>query len=285
MPTTQDALESPAKATVPDDHLHAAGRRAYDALAPFYECYWGPAFVDDAVSMFNQFLAPHLPPSAHILDLCCGAGHFAAWAKSAGLQVTGVDVSQSMIGYAREKVSGSEFHVADMKSFRLSSDFSATVCFYNSINQVLTLEALRSTLGTVAQHIQPGGWFLFDVVLEEGMLAPGTRGLLFATSQYVTRRQSPARDRMSSSNVHIRYRRCRRNSTNRVSTTFKYRVPAALVRRMAGLPSWRAAVGSLSGGWSSPLPRRFRFTPRRMRCAFLPKTASPDREPPSHDGG
>jgi len=168
MPTTQDALESPAKATVPDDHLHAAGRRAYDALAPFYECYWGPAFVDDAVSMFNQFLAPHLPPSAHILDLCCGAGHFAAWAKSAGLQVTGVDVSQSMIGYAREKVSGSEFHVADMKSFRLSSDFSATVCFYNSINQVLTLEALRSTLGTVAQHIQPDGWFLFDVVLEEG---------------------------------------------------------------------------------------------------------------------
>jgi ubiquinone/menaquinone biosynthesis C-methylase UbiE len=86
---------------VPDEYLHAAGPRAYDALAPFYESHWGPVFLDDAVFMFSEFLASHLPASAHILDLCCGAGHFAAWVKGAGLQVTGVDVSHSMIAMRR----------------------------------------------------------------------------------------------------------------------------------------------------------------------------------------
>jgi len=153
---------------VPQHRLHASSLKAYDALAPFYDRYWGPAFLEDAVRLFRRFLASRLRASPLVLDLCCGAGHFSAWLESAGLQVTGVDASRSMIDFARQKAPQSHFHVADMQSFSIPSVFSAAVCFYNSINQVLTSDALRSTLRSVAEHIEPGGWFLFDVVLEEG---------------------------------------------------------------------------------------------------------------------
>lgn len=153
---------------VAHDHLHAYAPGAYDALAPFYESYWGPAFLDDALSMFDRFLASRLPAGSHVLDLCCGAGQFAAWLVRSGRRVTGVDASSSMLDYAQKKAPHSQFYVADMRSFRLPSVFDAAVCFYNSINQVLTLEGLRATLRSVGRHLQPGGWFLFDIVLEEG---------------------------------------------------------------------------------------------------------------------
>lgn len=150
------------------DHLHAYAPKAYDALAPFYEHHWGPAFLDDAIGLFNQILGSRVPAGSHVLDLCCGSGHFAAWLSSNGLCVTGVDASNSMIDYARRKAPRSQFYVADMKSFRIPAVFDAAVCFYNSINQVLTLNGLRATLRSVGRHLRPGGWFLFDIVLEDG---------------------------------------------------------------------------------------------------------------------
>ena len=158
---------SPSVCSSPDQ-LESQGLQAYEALAPIYEQHWGAAFLDDAIGLYDRYLASHLKEDAHVLDLCCGAGHFSAWLSTHGHRVTGVDASHSLIALARQRVPHGEFCVADMRSFRVPSVFDAAVCFYNSVNQVLTPGGLAETFSSVRRHLRPGGWFLFDIVLEEG---------------------------------------------------------------------------------------------------------------------
>lgn len=150
------------------DQLESRSLQAYEALAPLYEHHWGAAFLEDAISLHNQFLAPHVKEDARVLDLCCGAGHFSAWLCVHGPRVTGVDASSSLIALARQRVPHADFCVNDMRSFRLPSAFDAAVCFYNSVNQLLTPDGLAEMFGSVRRHLLPGGRFLFDLVLEEG---------------------------------------------------------------------------------------------------------------------
>ncbi len=148
--------------------LRTYAPRACEALAPFYERTWAPESLDDAINLFDQFLASRVPAGGHILDLCCGVGDFGAWLRSSGLRVTGVDASSSMVEYARRKSPGSQFCVADLRSLCLPARFDAAVWLHHGVDQVLTLQDLRFVLRSVGPHLQPGGWFLFDVVIEEG---------------------------------------------------------------------------------------------------------------------
>ena len=144
---------------------------AYDLLAPFYEEHWGAAFVDGALAMYAEWLAPRLPASgAHVLDVCCGGGDFAAW-LSLSHAVTGVDLSRGMLEQARIKAPRAEFVQGDMRTFRLpSGDFDAAVCFYNSVNQAMTARGLRNAFASIAAHLRQGAWLLFDFVEESAFL-------------------------------------------------------------------------------------------------------------------
>jgi len=143
---------------------------AYDALAPFYERHWGTRFFDSATRLFSHLLKNRLKVGAAALDLCCGTGDFAKWLDATGMIVTGVDNSTRMLGYAQAKVPDAQFYKADMRAFQLAFQFDVATCFYNSINQALTLADLRSVLRAVRRHLRVGGWFLFDFVEENGYI-------------------------------------------------------------------------------------------------------------------
>lgn len=150
----------------------AKSKAAYDAIAAFYDPHWGVDFFDGALAMYAQWLAPHLPASgARILDVCCGSGEFAAW-LSQSHRVTGIDLSIPMLEIARNKTPNACFEQHDMRTFRLQSrDFDAAVCFYNSFNQAMTASGLRAAVASIAAHLRPGGWFLFDFIDESAFLS------------------------------------------------------------------------------------------------------------------
>jgi SAM-dependent methyltransferase len=118
--------------------------------------------------LFERFLWPVCEPGAHVLDLCCGAGHFTAWLEERGYRATGVDASRSMLVLAAAKTRKATFVQADMSRFELPDVCDAAVCFYNSLNQALTPAQLRDTLCSVRRHLREGGVFLFDFVAAEG---------------------------------------------------------------------------------------------------------------------
>jgi SAM-dependent methyltransferase len=139
---------------------------AYDALAALYDSHWGTAFLDRAVYAFETHLMDRLPPGASVLDLCCGAGHFSGWLERHGMQVTGVDFSSQLIAYAQRRAPLGQFYCRDMRDFHLDERCHAAVCYYNSLNHLMSAGDFVATMRNVRQHLHAGGCFLFDMTLD-----------------------------------------------------------------------------------------------------------------------
>ncbi|BDC49478.1 methyltransferase [Bryobacterales bacterium F-183] len=140
---------------------------AYDALAALYDSHWGTAFLSRAVHAFETHLSNRVPAGASILDLCCGAGHFSGWLERHGMQVTGVDSSRELIVYAQRRAPLGQFYCRDMRDFALDErGHDAAVCYYNSLNHLMSAADFLATMRNVKAHLRVGGYFLFDVTLD-----------------------------------------------------------------------------------------------------------------------
>ncbi len=111
-----------------------------------------------------------LPPGARILDLACGRGRHARCFAEAGLQVTGVDISEASIAEARRVVPKAEFHVHDMREPFRPGGFDAVCCLFTSLGYFEDLEDDRKVFEAVALALKPGGLFVLDFMNTELVL-------------------------------------------------------------------------------------------------------------------
>lgn len=102
-----------------------------------------------------------------ILDVCCGTGKMSRLLTTEGYHVVGVDLSPGMILEARRRAveEGLEirYEVADAAEFRIDEKFDAAFSFFDSLNYLIQPDRLRLAFERVADHLTPGGWFLFDL--------------------------------------------------------------------------------------------------------------------------
>lgn len=146
----------------------------YDMFAWFYDRYWGSgstAFALRALPALEQLLLRHIPPRSRILDLCCGSGLLSLELTQRGFEVTGIDGSQELLRYARERAPGGEFIHADARAFSLPLVFAAAVSLYDSLNHIMRLDELTRVFRRVHAALQTGGRFVFDLNMEEGYRA------------------------------------------------------------------------------------------------------------------
>lgn len=102
-----------------------------------------------------------------VLDVCCGTGRLSRMLAAEGYDVAGVDLSAGMIFEARRRAAEEglaiRYEVSDAAEFRLGSTFDAAFSFFDSLNYITQPERLRLAFERVAEHLVPGGWFLFDL--------------------------------------------------------------------------------------------------------------------------
>ena len=120
-----------------------------------------------------------------ILDLGCGTGNHTIPLAHRGYKVTGVDRSSEMIKYAKAKAQtqhaqlkkAPQFIKGDVRCLELDQLFDAVIMMFAVLGYQLTNPDLSSTLGTVRQHLKPGGLFIFDVWYGPAILAirPGDK--------------------------------------------------------------------------------------------------------------
>ncbi|MEA2062414.1 MAG: class I SAM-dependent methyltransferase [Gemmatimonadota bacterium] len=101
-----------------------------------------------------------------LLDLGCGGGHYDYTLKE-HFEVTGIDVSESMLSLARRLNPEAAYHYGDMRTLRLGKKFDA-VMIADSINYMLTERDLRAAFETAYTHLEPGGvfWTFAEVTTE-----------------------------------------------------------------------------------------------------------------------
>ena len=74
-------------------------------FARIYNLRW-TAFVQDVAPRILSYYerAPIAPANKSLLDVCCGTGQLAVYFLERGYRVTGLDLSEHMLHYARENV-------------------------------------------------------------------------------------------------------------------------------------------------------------------------------------
>jgi SAM-dependent methyltransferase len=97
-----------------------------------------------------------------LLDLGCGTAshdvHFAAM----GFEVTGVDLSATMLDGARAKLPGHDFLQGDVRTVRLGRRFDSVVSLFHVMSYLPTQADLAAAIATAAEHLKDGGRLVLD---------------------------------------------------------------------------------------------------------------------------
>ena len=134
----------------------------YDPFARVYNLHWG-SYAGLVVPILEHLVLRHLQDRASVLDLCCGTGQLAAQLIGDGYEVTGVDVSGSMIEIAKATAPGAAFHVQDVRQPLPVKRFAAAFSTFDSLNHVMTLEDLTRVFRNVRDVLGANGYFAFDL--------------------------------------------------------------------------------------------------------------------------
>jgi SAM-dependent methyltransferase len=120
-------------------------------------------------------------PSRRLLDLGCGTGEHARFFADKGFEVVGVDVSDTMIGRARESgvpqgvtyIEGDLAHVEKV----VQGPFGAAVCLGNTLTHITTRETLIDLFKGVRSVLLPGAPFVVQILNYERLVHGGQRCL------------------------------------------------------------------------------------------------------------
>ena len=159
-------IPAPA-AYIPDHYWEDRARRFAaqgDGLAAV--CSYGmPGFYNRAIALTQRLaLAPWLRPSpgAKVLDIGCGIGRWSRLLAARGAEVTGVDLSRTMIEEARRRAAADgvlercNFLIQDTAALDAGRSFDL-VLGVTVLQHILDASALRSAIQRIAAHTNPGG--------------------------------------------------------------------------------------------------------------------------------
>ena len=106
-----------------------------------------------------------------VLELACGTGRVLLPLAQAGFDVTGLDVSQSMLDRLQAKLDKEPREVqarvalkcADMRDYRFSQKFKLVFCAFNSFLHLMTTEDQLACLRSVHEYLADDGWLVLNV--------------------------------------------------------------------------------------------------------------------------
>jgi SAM-dependent methyltransferase len=140
----------------------------YDLLFPNAE---GSDRVQDAarrerIISSEKFYMEESRKGGPVLELGCGSGRLTIPIAQSGVDITGADLSHTMLATARAKAAAAgvkiEFISADMCDFALPQRFSLIFIAGNTLQHVLASADLSRCFACVRRHLLPGGRLVFD---------------------------------------------------------------------------------------------------------------------------
>ncbi len=144
-------------------HVHHAGFSEYSARA-------GRWLLSE--------LARRRVTRGTVVDLGCGGGTFLELCAGAGLDAVGVDLSPALATIARLTAPSAEVHVASAHAFEIPRCVAVTA--FGEVLGYLAPGARRGPplaplFRRVSRALEPGGIFLFDLLVEGSTALPGQR--------------------------------------------------------------------------------------------------------------
>ena len=135
-----------------------------EAFSSIYEEYGWNVYAELFAGRLLRWIGNERIPVRSAVDLGCGTGVLCRAMADAGIRVTGVDLSPSMIGRARASGGSVPYVVDDMVSFRPERPCDLVTCTGDALNHLPSFDQIRRLFLNVFGYLSPGGWLVFDLL-------------------------------------------------------------------------------------------------------------------------
>jgi SAM-dependent methyltransferase len=127
--------------------------------------------LEDADEQVDRVVrALRLEPGMRILDAPCGTGRIGARLAARGFEVVGVDITERFLEVGRERGDAVVYHRADVRELEYHEVFDAVVCLWGSFGY-FDDDGNLAQARAAATALHPGGRYLIDTVVADGVLA------------------------------------------------------------------------------------------------------------------
>ncbi|MEU3979154.1 class I SAM-dependent methyltransferase [Streptomyces sp. NPDC026672] len=137
----------------------------------FAPTMFSPARAEAAADLVAGSPLLDFPPASRVLDLCCGPGLFLVPLAARGFDVTGVDLSGTMLERAGEACALARADVrlvrADMLAYTAPESFDVVLNVYTSFGYFDDPDDNLTVLRNAHESLAPGGRLLVDVMGKE----------------------------------------------------------------------------------------------------------------------
>ena len=136
-------------------------------VADFYD-HVDPYRYRPDVAFYTALATEHGGP---VLELGCGTGRVLLPTARAGVEITGLDLSDGMLSVCRSKLAEEAPEVqervhlshADMRSFDLDRRFGLVTIPFRPFQHLVTVDDQMACLASAHRHLEPGGTLALDV--------------------------------------------------------------------------------------------------------------------------
>ncbi len=135
-----------------------------DAWAPFYDDIFSE--VEESVI---QLLKGYAGGRPRALELAIGTGRIAIPLALAGVEVTGIDISEEMVSRMRAKPGGEGIGVimGDFADVAVSETYPLVYLAFNTLFALLDQNRQVQCFENVSQGLEPGGRFVLDTFMPD----------------------------------------------------------------------------------------------------------------------
>ncbi len=190
--------------------------KQFGTYSQYYDLLYLDKDYKGEASYIQALLSRFVPSCFTVLELGCGTGRHAELLADAGLRVTGVEVSETMLEQANERVrsttarspKGSFTAIpGDARSVRVDQRFDAVLSLFHVVSYQTSNDDVKQMFETAAMHLNQRGCFVFDVWYGPAVVSmlPTVRIKRMENSEiFVIRLAEPAID-MNRNQVKVNY--------------------------------------------------------------------------------
>ncbi|MFJ6391389.1 class I SAM-dependent DNA methyltransferase [Streptomyces sp. NPDC091972] len=152
-----------------------------ESVAAMYDESAAAMFTAEALEPVVDLLA-ELAGQGRALELGVGTGRVALPLAARGVEVHGIELSAAMAERLRAKPGGEAVGVTigDFSTTRVPGSFSVAYLVFNTIMNLTTQDAQVDCFRNVADHLEPGGTFVVEVMVPQlRKLPPGQNAVPF----------------------------------------------------------------------------------------------------------
>lgn len=134
----------------------------FNTYSRYYDLLYRDKDYSAEVEYIDKLLRHYGVQGVELLEFGSGTGKHGRLLSERGYRVTGIERSAEMVAQATA-VDGFECRQGDICTIQLGCTFDAVLSLFHVISYQISNEAVRDVFARAAEHLLPGGLFVFDV--------------------------------------------------------------------------------------------------------------------------